>query len=247
MFVQMAHLHNILPRPQMLTWPSLFAASGPLRPSHQESPDPGPADPEPGHEGGDRCLYPGERLGGGLLKWPLPPMSPSYPRYSTRSLDNTRLWRSDRPLPGYVLYTSGKSHTMDYQNGSHVSRSASSSPHFIFAVKRSCSKLPRLVVHGPQLPLNPPSSCSFYLPSFPLYHAVPSLSSQTPFFTQNKGPRSQVSLAPPPILSLSRSLSLSLSLYLSLSATILGKHQHCTPVFHRSHQYKKITHGGWNH
>ena len=132
-------------------------------------------------------------------------------------LNNTRLWRSDRPLPGYVLYTSGKSHTMDYQNGSHVSRSASSSPHFIFAVKRSCSKLPRLVVHGPQLPLNPPSSCSFYLPSFPLYHAVPSLSSQTPFFTQNKGPRSQVSLAPPPILSLSLSLSLSVSLSLSFS------------------------------
>lgn len=38
-----------------------------------------------------------------------------------------------------------------------------------------------------------------------------------------------------------RSLSLysiSLSLFL-LSATILGKHQHCTPVFHRNHQYKK--------
>lgn len=40
-----------------------------------------------------------------------------------------------------------------------------------------------------------------------------------------------------------RSLSLysiSLSLFL-LSATILGKHQHCTPVFHRNHQYKKKT------
>ena len=183
MFVQVAYLHNILPRTRMLTRPSLFAASGPLRPSHQESPDPGPADPKPGHEGGDRCLYPGEWLGGGLLKGPPASHVSIIPRYSTPSLDNTRLWRADRPLPGYVLYTSGKSHTMDYQNGSHVSRSASSSPHFIFAVKLSRSKLPRLVVHGPQLPLNPPSSCSFYPSSLPLCHAAPSLSSQTPFFT----------------------------------------------------------------
>lgn len=128
MFVQVAYLHNILPCPRMLTRPSLFAASGPLRPSHQESPDPGPADPEPGHEGGDRCLYPGERLGGGLLKGPPASHVSIIPRYSTPSLDNTRLWRADHPLPGYVLYTSGKSHTMDYQNGSHVSRSASSPP-----------------------------------------------------------------------------------------------------------------------
>lgn len=67
MFVQVAYLHNILPCPRMLTRPSLFAASGPLRPSHQESPDPGPADPEPGHEGTHRCFYFGERMGGGLL------------------------------------------------------------------------------------------------------------------------------------------------------------------------------------
>lgn len=56
------------------TWSNRFrsppppAARGSFRPGDAESPDPGPADPQPRHEGGDRRVHLGERLGGGLLR-----------------------------------------------------------------------------------------------------------------------------------------------------------------------------------
>lgn len=47
---------------------SSLAARGAFRSGDAESPDPGPADPQPRHEGGDRRIHLGERLGGGLLR-----------------------------------------------------------------------------------------------------------------------------------------------------------------------------------
>lgn len=47
---------------------SSLAARGSFRSGDAESPDPGPADPQPRHEGGDRRVHLGERLGGGLLR-----------------------------------------------------------------------------------------------------------------------------------------------------------------------------------
>lgn len=59
-----SQLHQYLNRS---IFPLSSVASGPFWPGHPESSDSRPADPQPGHEGGHRRLYPGERLGGGLL------------------------------------------------------------------------------------------------------------------------------------------------------------------------------------
>lgn len=104
-------------------------------------------------------------------KWtpPAPPTShlSIIPRYSTQSLDNFKTPENRSPLAWIcTLYKREKPH-YGLPNGSHVSRSASSSPHFIFAVKLPAPKLLRIGVQGLLLPLKTPSSfCSFYTSSF---------------------------------------------------------------------------------
>lgn len=110
----------------------IFAASGSLWPGHQESPDPGPADPELGHEGSDWCLYPGEWLGGGLLRGP--PSVHHTPILNTKPGQHKTI-ENRSPLAWICTLHKREKPQYGLPNGSHVSGSASSSPHFIFAVK----------------------------------------------------------------------------------------------------------------
>lgn len=123
----------------------LVAAGRPFWPSHQESTDPGPVDPEPGHEGSDRCLYTGERLGGGLLKrTPLPVHNPH--NNATQSLGGKR-WQL-RELLMWICVLCEK----DYR-GSHVSQ-ASLATTFDLCCKRPAPDCGYSTFKP--LPLNPP-------------------------------------------------------------------------------------------
>lgn len=137
----------------------LSTASGSFWPCHQESPNPRSADSKPGHEGSHRCLYPGERLGGGLLKGP--PHFSIIPRYSTQKPGQDKDFREQiTPLPGYVLYTSGKSHTMDYQMGA-MYLGLPLLPTFYLCCKTSLLQLSEARCSWPAAPFKSPSHSAF--------------------------------------------------------------------------------------
>lgn len=116
---------------------------------------------------------------------------------------------------------------MDYQNGSHVPLSASSPPHFIFAVKSLLQSCEAWCFRpaSPFKPLHSALSLSLY------YHFIVLLVFKAWLLSLLKI-RGHV------LRSLSLSLSPALSLFLWVPQ-IYYKHQHCTPVFHRNHRYLK--------
>jgi len=69
---------------------SSLAARGSFRSGDAESPDAGPADPQPCHEGGDRRLHLGERLGGGLLRGQRGSAGPPGPPPGRGGTDSSR-------------------------------------------------------------------------------------------------------------------------------------------------------------
>lgn len=137
------------------------AASGSFWPSHQESPDPGPADPKPGYEGSDWCLYPGERLGGRLLKGPAPPpMSSSYPSTQHKTWMTQDYREQITPCLDMYFTQAGKA-TLWTTTWEPCISVWLFLPTFYLCCKSPRSYLLRLDVHGLLLPLKPPSFCSF--------------------------------------------------------------------------------------
>lgn len=154
--------------------PALCAASGPLWPCHQESPDPRPADSQSGHEGSDRCLHPGERLGGGLLRGP---STPIYTLICQHLVWTTHKYMRTDDLLSW-RWTVKKWEKPHYRllSGSHTSFSTFSSPVTIFAAKLPASNSQGSTFKSLLLPLNAPPFFPHHLIFFSyclFFHAWP--------------------------------------------------------------------------
>lgn len=147
-----------------------------------------------------------------------PPVPPSYPAILNTKPGQHQTTENRSPLAWITYFTQAGKATLWT---TRWEPSVCLLPTFYLRCKTSRSSSARLAVHGLLLPLKTPFSlCSFSSFSLPSSSSLPCcFCSPKPFCTLNRG-------------HLLRSLPLPPYVILSLSATVLGKHQHCTPVFH---------------